>query len=282
MQRWTRRSWLKVVVGTGLLTAGYIRVAEAQTRNTEAGMERADYTDVAETFPVEILRQTFKVRTEAGLGTAFTIEMDERQYIVTAQHLLGSASPETLEIQTSPAVWRRLPVTVISMAGPPVDVAVLATTAVLGSRSSVPVGTGTVGYGQVVRFLGYPLGLEFTHVPDVSQAPLPFIKAGILSALRSVPNEPGLQEFFVDAAGNPGFSGGPLVLPRRSTNKGKSTVWHIAGVVTSGVTHRVPLKDMSGADVGFVDVDAGILRATSIDAVKRMIRANPSGYLLPG
>ena len=242
--------------------------------------QEAVCTDVADTMPVEILRQTFQVQTAAGTGTAFTIEVDERQYIVTAQHVFGSASPQTVEMQTSPAGWRQVPVTLIAMAGPPVDIVVLATNSVLGSRSRVPVGVGTVSYGQEVRFLGYPFGLDFTPIPGVRTAPLPFIKAGILSALRPVPNEPGLLELFVDAAGNPGFSGGPLILPRRSTTNGDSIVWHIAGVVTSGVTHRAPLKDVSGAVVGFVNVDAGILRATSIDAVTRMVRANPTGYPL--
>ena len=156
----------------------------------------------------------------------------------------------------------------------------MATDSVLGSRSDVPVGTGTVGYGQTVRFLGYPFGLDLIPIPGVRTAPLPFIKAGILSALRPVPNQAGLLELFVDAAGNPGFSGGPLVLPRPSKENGNSVAWHLAGVVTSGVTHRVALMDVSGAVAGFVDVDAGILRATSIDAVTRMIRANPVGHPL--
>ena len=243
--------------------------------------QEAVWTDAADTMPVEILRQTFQVRTEAGTGTAFTVEMDGRQYIVTAQHVIGSMAPDVLDMQTSSAGWRQVPVMAVGMAGRPVDVAVMATDSVLGSRSSVPVGVGTVSYGQAVRFLGYPFGLDFTPIPGVRTAPLPFIKAGILSALRPLPNEAGLLVLFVDAAGNPGFSGGPLVLPLRSTAKGDSIAWHIAGVVTSGVTHRVPLKDVSGAVVGFVNVDAGILRATSIDAVTRMIRANPAGYPLP-
>ena len=285
MKRWTRRSWLKIV-GAGILAAGYLPVAEAQSGSvvqaTERGMnQEAGCTDVADTVPEEILRQTFQIRTAAGMGTAFTVEVDDRQYIVTAQHVLGSASPKIVEMQTSPAGWRQVPVTVIAMAGPPVDVAVLATNSVLGSRSRVPVGVGTVGYGEAVRFLGYPFGLEFAPIPGVRTAPLPFIKAGILSGLRPVPNAAGLFELFVDATGNPGFSGGPLILPRRSTKDGERIVWHIAGVVTSGVTYRVSLKDMSEAVVGFVNVDAGILRAISIDAVTRMIRENPAGYPLP-
>ena len=281
---WTRRSCLKIA-GTGLLAPGVLRAAQAATANEgqekEAGMnQEAVWTDAADTMPVEILRQTFQVRTAEGTGTAFTVEVDGRQYIVTAQHVIGSMASGSLDMQTSSAGWGQVPVMAVGMAGLPVDVAVMATDSVLGSRSSVPVGVSTVSYGQAVRFLGYPFGLDFTPIQGVRTAPLPFIKGGILSALRPVPNEDGLLELFVDAAGNPGFSGGPLILPRHSTGNGNSVAWHIAGVVTSGVTHRVALKDVSGAVAGLVHVDAGILRATSIDAVTRMIRANPIGHQL--
>ena len=110
--------------------------------------QEAVWTDAADTMPVEILRQTFQVRTGAGTGTAFTVEVDGRQYIVTAQHVIGPVTLDVLDMQTSSAGWRQVPVMAVGMAGPPVDVAVMATDSVLGSRSSVPVGVGTVNYGQ--------------------------------------------------------------------------------------------------------------------------------------
>ena len=235
-------------------------------------------TELSDSLPVELLRQTFQIRTPAGVGTAFTVEVNERQYIVTAQHMVGSVVPKVIEMQLSASGWRAVPVSVVGVVEPPVDVAVLATNFLLGSRSRVPVGVGTVGFGQAVRFLGYPFGFDFTPVPGVRTAPLPFIKAGILSALRPIPTEAGLFELYVDAAGNPGFSGGPLVLPRFPTREGETITWSIAGVVTSGVTHSVPLKDTTGTVVGYVDADAGILRATSIDVVRRLIEANPTGH----
>ena len=232
---------------------------------------------MSDTLPEAILRQTFMVRTAAGAGTAFTIEVDKRQYIVTAQHVLGSASPAMLELQVRRNVWEPVLVKVIGMAEPPVDVAVLATDSLLGSRSSVPVGIGTVGYGQEVRFLGYPLGLGFVAVPEFREAPLPLVKAGILSAVERQAGA-GFLHLLVDGAGNKGFSGGPLVLPRRS--KDGSIDWHIAGVVTDRVVEKFPLKDVSGAVLGVLEADAGILRSISIDAVTRMIKENPEGYLL--
>ena len=198
MQGWTRRAWLGAA-GTGILAAGQLRVARATTEHVaQAGEPNVNSDvlcmDVADTMPGEILRQTLHVRTRAGTGTAFTVEVDDRQYIVTAQHVLGSPSVQTVEMQNGLAGWRRMPVTVVASAGPPVDVAVLAANSLLGARSAVPVGVGTVSYGQAVRFLGYPFGLEFTPIPGFRAAPLPFVKAGILSALRPVSNEEGLLE----------------------------------------------------------------------------------------
>ena len=258
-----------VIIGLLLLGVSFIAAAEGMA-------EMGKNADLAGTLPAELLRQTFKVRTAAGTGTAFTIEVDDRQYIVTAQHVLGS-SPVMLEMQVSNTVWKPVPVTIIDMAGPPVDVAVLATDSMLGSRSSVPVGIGTVGYGQEVRFLGYPYDFEFVAVPEFRHAPLPLVKAGILSAIGE--DGAGVFHLLVDAAVNHGFSGGPLVLPRRSEDG--SIDWHIAGVVTGGYERRVPVKNESGSVIGWTTVDIGILHAISIDAVRRMIKGNPAGYPLP-
>ena len=202
-----------------------------------------DWEELASTLPEEILRQTFRIRTTDGNvirgGTAFTVEVDGRQYIVTARHVLGAISTLRVEIQVSETAWRTLPVTLIGMEGDPVDVAVLATDSMLGSRSGVPVGVGSVGYGQEVRFLGYPLGQTFEAVPGFRQAPLPLIKAGILSSLKR--NERGFLHLLVDATGNTGFSGGPLVLPRLRED-GSGVDWHIAGVVTDRVNRKIGRK----------------------------------------
>ena len=240
-------------------------------------MAQGDLKDFAGSLPEEILRQTFHIRTPAGMGTAFTVEMDERQYIVSAQHVVGATSPLMVEIQVSETGWRELPVRVIGMEGPPVDVAVLATDSMLGSRSGVPVGVGTVGYGQEVRFLGYPLGLAFESVPGFREAPLPLIKAGILSSLKR--NEGGFLHLLIDATGNQGFSGGPIVLPR-SRKDGNSINWYIAGVVTGAQIENFAARDESGAVVGWFHTNAGILYAVSIDAVTRIISENPAGYPL--
>ena len=192
-QTWAKRLWLRIVI-TGILSVGLSCVAAeapaeiAQREYPDTGQE-AGCTGLGDTLPAEILRQTFMIKVGSAIGTAFTVEVDERQYIVTAQHVLGSASPPMVEMKASKTGWRQVPVTVIGVAERPVDVAVLATDSMLGSRSRVPVGVGTIGYGQEARFLGYPLGLEFTDVPGFREAPLPLIKAGILSGI--VRNEAG-------------------------------------------------------------------------------------------
>ena len=82
----------------------------------------------------------------------------------------------------------------------------------------------------------------------------------------------------MDATGNKGFSGGPLVIPR-STDEG-GVDWHIARVVTDVRIERFPVKDESGSVVGWFGTNAGILYAISIDAVTRIIKDNPAGYPL--
>ena len=64
-------------------------------------------TELSGSLPVELLRQTFQIRTPAGVGTAFTVEVNERQYIVTAQHLVGSVVPKVIEMRLSASGWQR-------------------------------------------------------------------------------------------------------------------------------------------------------------------------------
>ena len=47
--------------------------------------------------------------------------------------------------------------------------------------------------------------------------PLPFVKQGIISAIDFLPNNHVVV--YIDATGNPGFSGGPIITLNRTTNQ---------------------------------------------------------------
>ena len=104
------------------------------------------------------------------------------------------------------------------------DIAVLAAGRLLASPTRVGVGVDTIEYGQQVRFLGYPFGLE-SELPSFRLAPLPMVKAGIFSGLRRTGEESGQPfELLIDATGNPGFSGGAVVLRQKRQESNDSVI----------------------------------------------------------
>ena len=234
-----------------------------------------------ESLPVNVYQQTFQIRTTEAFGTGFTIELDDRQYFVTAKHVLGDVLPATIGILSGQLTWEEIPVSVIGQTNDQVDVAVLTADRQLAEPSKLKVGVSNVGMGQEIRFLGFPLGLEMIEIPLIRQGPLPLIKAGTLSGVRHFQQGSSIMELIIDAAGNPGYSGGPVVLPRvGNSDKDGVVTWHIAGVITSRIAERVPVHNHAGNAIGFVPMDAGIVRATSIDAAKEVIRSNPAGFQL--
>ena len=88
--------------------------------------------------------------------------------------------------------------------------------------------------------------------------PIPFVKAGITSAWVDRPR----TRLSVDAPGNPGFSGGPLVL------RDQSGEFAIAGIITDS-----PNDPITGGQVGFVC-------AIRTRCVLDLINANPVGALV--
>ena len=68
-------------------------------------------------------------------------------------------------------------------------------------------GPGSWFHSQTVAFLGFPFGWDSGAESVNNGYPVPFIKAGIISAKADGPP----RRIYVDGHGNPGFSGGPLV-----------------------------------------------------------------------
>lgn len=239
-------------------------------------------------LPEEILRQVFCIRVGQDVGTAFSFVLDQRQYVVTAGHMFSSGLSDNIEIKSGPSLWKKISVSFISIDDEPMDIAILSVNTLLSPLTQIALGIDMISYGQPVRFLGFPHGLDISLVEGFRNEPLPFVKGGIISGFQSVSLDKSSSlkgspfiEFYIDADANPGFSGGPLVLPRYpALTEKRSISWHLAGVVTCAVSELMPCKDKNGTVIGYVGVNSGIMRAISIDFVLHRIRENPVGYFV--
>jgi S1-C subfamily serine protease len=258
-----RPSASRIALGSFLI-AGWLCVVSCQAA-------------LARTLPMvttNILQRTFHLRFRGSTGTCFTVDLDNRHYIVTAAHVVaGIAKSDHIEIQHD-SDWDTIAVQTVGVTAAPADVAVLAPPKILSPLHPL----GVYGYGyslsQDVYFLGFPY--EF-QMDDFQQElnrgfPLPLVKKGIISALAS--RHTGQNIILIDGHNNPGFSGGPVVY----SSPGGLNVC----AVISGYKSRAEPVLLAGQSTPLSwQYNTGIIVATEISAATKLIRANPIGFELP-
>lgn len=160
------------------------------------------------------------------VGSAFTIERDGRQYLISARHLIKEIKDDDSIELLNKGNWSSYTVKRIAVEPPSVDIAVLALP--LPLPETFPIKTdGSAILSEELYFLGFPYGLMIPGVVQNSGFHLPLVKRGIVAGLGQ---EQGVRFLLLDGHNNPGFSGGPIV----RSNPGQTPV--IIGVV-SGYRH---------------------------------------------
>ena len=121
--------------------------------------------------PNDVLRRTMLIRTPNGYGTAFTIDVDGRQYLITAKHGVASidnAMRAAIDIQKKSG-WSQLQV-IVYKCDDPVDIAILIPPTQLTVDLPLEPDSSGLGVGQDAFFIGYPSGLRFAPTGLVGKA----------------------------------------------------------------------------------------------------------------
>ena len=121
-----------------------------------------------------------------------------RQYIVTAKHVVGTLGDgNVIQLQHNGA-WKNLNVTVVGYGAGKADIAVFATTVRLAAPGlKLPAHAGKSELGQDVALLGFPLGLDFKAASINADFPFAMVKRGSLSMCFA--RAKGQTVFLVDA-----------------------------------------------------------------------------------
>ena len=226
-----------------------------------------------------ILHRIFNVRvanhtTVLSVGTAFVVDEDNREYLVTARHMaepLGSGVLQVLGVDG----WVTHSEEAVGHGSQSVDVSVIALARTIvpeNGRFPVAFGMGGMIYGHEVLFLGFPTGYDPNSVPRLaSGSPLPLVKYARMSSLP-------LKGFpmWLDGHNNPGFSGSPLCFV-----PSKSGELSVAGVVTAYQYLREPVyaKGDSETDL-YVHANMGLIQAWDIQHALDLIHKNPVGAVI--
>ncbi len=229
---WTRRNWMKL--GTLLLGIGWgfqTRKAEGTTRSSPGstrseereypakGGDEQHMCKQSQIVTSNVINRVLNIKIGNRRGTGFTIEVDGRQYLITAKHVTGEEKVGWIEIEQEK--WVGLDVKTVGIGGIGRDVAVLAADRKLTTAHEIDIGSNGITIGQDIRFLGFPSGLRMGYVSGYKGKEIPMVKAGILSGISRIEKErQGGRRLWVDGHNNDGFSGGPIVFKTAGGTEG--------------------------------------------------------------
>jgi len=187
-----------------------------------------------------VLERTLLIKVASESGTAFTIEVDDRQYIITAKHVVNTLPDEadsTIQILKKTG-WFPLKVKIFKCAAP-VDIAVLVPPKQITVNFPLEPTSVGLAVGQDAYFVGFPYGLHFAKTYNSLPSIYGFVKKATVAQLDSMP-ESSMQRILLDGYNNPGFSGSPMVW--RDSGKPDGAL-KIAGVIVSYESYVSPVLD---------------------------------------
>lgn len=229
------------------------------------GVEK--FQNIQNMVTFNILNRTLFIHAEA-YGSAFVIDVDNSEYIVTAKHLLPNDRQLTsIQIRRNCA-WTTYDVKEIGRAPGEIDIAVLKIDVrLVVEYFPAPTDMAGLVLGQDVHFVGFPYKLEGDVGMLLDGRPLGYVKKGTVSLCDS-PQHPALV---LNAINNEGFSGGPVVFAPVGAPPNDL---RIAAVVSKYRTEMEQVLSVNGEATGeVVCYNTGFLYAYNIrHAVELILR----------
>lgn len=218
------------------------------------------------------IQRTVHIRFGKQIATAFFIDIDQRQYLVTAKHVVPDLSGEaTIFILHNNDCWREVNVRLVGHAPGEADISVLALPyRIAGADLTLPADAAGVFVGQEVFFLGFPFGLFGEMGAANNDYPLPFIKRATVSCFEH--NQNGLHRIFLDGNNNPGFSGGPVVFAFPGTRE-----FRVAAVISGYRYENQPVFHGTESLPLSTRHNTGIIFSYGIGYATSLVQQNPIG-----
>jgi S1-C subfamily serine protease len=220
------------------------------------------------------LQRVFHISFNGKSATAFMLDIDNRQYMVTAAHVIEDQTSGEIEVEIMQNnSWHPVRVAIVGALPSGADIAVLALPMLLATKELVLPIAEQFGVGQEVYFLGFPHG-QYAQLGAMNNYwPTAFVKRGIISAIN-VGGTPSIV--YLDGNNNPGFSGGPVVAVRPGTHDFEviSVVSSYHAVDAEVLQNGIPSQDLA------VEVNTGIVETFGVMHAREIARANPIGFLM--
>jgi len=248
-------------------------------------------TPQSPTVTNNILFRTFLVKADKEAGTIFSVDVDGREYWITAKHIItgakhppyGTVDAKTVSLSILPQLdtskqWFVATFTVIDP-GKDIDIVVLAPPKPLLPPTIIQTAKMTgesIALGGDCEFVGFPYGTGWAAKFEAGVVRMPFIKHCTLSGIvTSEGAEPKPVILVLDGINNEGFSGGPVVY-------GAGTSQQVIGVI-SGLRREpidvvpLPLTPNRPEPKEAALANSGFIFAYGIKSAVDAINKNPIG-----
>jgi hypothetical protein len=267
---------------------------------------RAGQSNIA----ANVLANTFLIQTPKGQGTGFTIDVEKRQYLITARHMVeGLGEVATIKIakfdNANTVVFVPFEMKIFLCPGS-IDVAVLVPPLRLsGGESMEPAQEFEIG--QDAYFVGFPFGMysQGKNNPPGIPHPIGLVKQGLVSGVQ-YQRDGDADLIMLDGYNIFGFSGGPVtywispnhsyvigvisgfrpdygkvLLPKKIRNQDiKPEDFATARIIElpdhPGQVYRLEEKKARGKPE-MVQMNTGIVHSYSITAAVTLIKQHPIG-----
>jgi hypothetical protein len=220
------------------------------------------------------LARILMLRYGEGTGTCYLADVENRQYLLTASHVVPEIEDGHQIALRINHDWFETEVRVVEHLIDGSDITVLALPMVIARGDNHEVTAGHLPLSGEVYFAGYPFARNIVIPPENQEAlnwrrDFPFVKRGIVSALNF---QGGLRTIYIDAQANPGFSGSPIFFRIIGEQR-----LRCCGVLSAGwIDNRIIQQGGNEVDLSVIE-DAGMCIAYATTHAVEAILRNPVG-----
>lgn len=219
-----------------------------------------------------VIQRVFSLLFQDTQGTCFTIEIDGKQYLITAKHLIENIQEkDTIKIFHQNQ-WKTINTFLAGHCNKNIDISVLSTDIQLSPTYKMDPTAAHLQYGQDVYFLGFPY-FDGKELSKMNRGfPFPFVKKAIISNMGDI----GIDKssiFYLDGHNNEGFSGGPVVFKKIGGRD------YQVGAVISGYRFKTdPILYKEKEETGLeYKSNTGVIISYAIKCATDIIKTNPIG-----
>ena len=221
-----------------------------------------------------VFQRTFRIKLDNRVGTGFTIDVEGRQYLATARHIVDEVAQgqsQAVEISYNGA-WIPLNFRVAWMSATSSDIALLAPTQQLSPTHPLEASTAGMILGQQMYFCGFSNLFQHDAERINNYYPIPLIRQGILAGLSANGED---QVVVIDGHNVSGFSGGPVVFKPQGSED-----YRVAGVISGYQFEKKPIY-LENEETDYYHKDnAGLVVAYSLKQGIDYVTDHPTGFKL--